>query len=114
MTANGIVLSFPLRRIDQPLRRPRLLIRAAREGQRSWRRERDLVRLLNLDDCPRPGACLPRLRAEESMLDEMRLNMAAEYRVQRHVLVMIAILAEMRAAVEAAPGQTPRISAATC
>lgn len=114
MTPTGTVLPFPTRRIDQPLRRPRLLIRAAREGQRAWRRERDLVRLLRLDDCPRPGACLPRLRAEEAMLDEMRVNMAAEYPIQRHVLLMIAILAEMRAAVEAAPVPAPRLSAATC
>jgi hypothetical protein len=104
MTAETNVIPFRPRPSDQPLRRPRLLIRAAREGQRGWRRERDLTRLLRLDDCPRPGACLPRLRAEESLLNEMRLTSAADYPIQRHVLLMVAILAEMKAAIEAAPG----------
>ncbi|MFN3526167.1 MAG: DUF6477 family protein [Paracoccus sp. (in: a-proteobacteria)] len=104
MTAETNVIPFRPRTSDQPLRRPRLLIRAAREGQRGWRRERDLARLLRQDSCPRPGACLPRLRAEEAMLNEMRLASAAEYPLQRHVLLMVAILAEMKAAIEAAPG----------
>lgn len=100
---DGNVIPFHPRGTDQPLRRPRLLIRAAREGQRGWRRERDLARLLRLDDCPRPGACLPRLRAEEAMVNDMRLAAAAEYPLRRHVLLMVAILAEMKAAIEAAP-----------
>lgn len=97
------VIPFPARSPETSLRRPRLLIRAAREGQRHWQRDRDLARLLRLDDCPRPGACLPRMRAEEAVLNDMRLNAAADYPLQRHVLLMIAILAEMKAAIEAAP-----------
>lgn len=85
------------------LRRPSALIRAAREGQAGWRRERDLCRLLRSTECPAPGAALSRLRAEEDFLNGARLMGAAEYDMHRHVLLMIAILAEMRAAVAATP-----------
>ncbi|MCZ0961731.1 DUF6477 family protein [Paracoccus benzoatiresistens] len=97
------VIAFRPRPAAEPLRRPRVLIRAAREGQAGWRRERDLKRLLRADHCPAPGASLPRLRAEEAALNEARLQRAADYDMHRHVLLMIAILAEMRAAV----GDTP-------
>lgn len=97
------VIAFRPRPVAQPLRRPCILIRAAREGQAGWRRDRDLRRLLRLDHIPVPGTALPRLRAEESLLNDARLARAAEYDMHRHVLLMIAILAEMRAAVTAAP-----------
>ena len=103
MTAMPNVIAFrPLPR-QQPLRRPRLLIRAARAGQAGWRRERDLPRLLRIEDCPRPGAALSRLRVEEARQNAARQEGAAEYDLHRHVMLMIAILAEMRAAVEQAP-----------
>lgn len=92
----------PVRR-PPPLRRPSALIRAARKGQAGWRRERDLRQLLRSDHCPAPGTALPRLRAEEAAMNEARLERLAEYDMHRHVLLMIAILAEMRAAVAGAP-----------
>lgn len=101
MTDN--VIAFRSRLANQSLRRPRVLIQAARAGQSGWRRDRDLARLLNSDGCPAPGAALRRLRAEEGLLDDARRAGAADYDMRRHVLLMIAILAEMRAAVDAAP-----------
>lgn len=103
MTAMPNVIAFRPLPQSQPLRRPRLLIRAARAGQSGWRRERDLPRLLRCDDCPKPGAALSRLRVEEARQNAARLEGAAEYDMRRHVMLMIAILAEMRAAVEQAP-----------
>lgn len=107
MTCMPNVIAFRTRPLAEPLRRPSVLVRAAREGQAGWRRDRDLRRLLRLDACPAPGACLPRLRAEEAALNEARLHRAADYDMHRHVLLVIAILAEMRAAVAAAqaPGR---------
>lgn len=103
MTAMPNVIAFRPRPAQSGLRRPSTLIRAAREGQAGWKRERELPRLLRSDRCPAPGAALPRLRAEEAMLNEARLERSAEYDMRRHVLLMIAILGEMRAAVAAAP-----------
>lgn len=103
MTAVSNVIIFRPRPATQGLRRPGTLIRAAREGQRSWKRDRDLTRLLRADRCPAPGAVLSRLRAEEEIQNDLRLTRAAEYDLKRHVLLMIAIMAEMRAAIEATP-----------
>lgn len=105
MTAASNVIVFRPRSADAPLRRPATLIRAAREGQRGWKRGRDLAALLRLDGCPPPGRCLPRLRAEEAMQNELRLARAAEYDMQRHVLLVVAILSEMRAAIDSLPAQ---------
>lgn len=99
MTRTSNVIAFHPARTNQPLRRPRALIRAAREGQAGWRRERDLPRLLRLDGCPRAGTALPRLRAEEAAQNLARKDGTAEYDMHRHVLLMVAILAEMRAAI---------------
>ncbi|MBC9245771.1 hypothetical protein H4P12_03365 [Paracoccus sp. 11-3] len=93
------IIQFQPRVMTSGLRRPRMLIRAAREGQSGWRRERDLPRLLRSDGCPKPGTCLQRLRAEEEMQNAARLERRADYDLHRHVLLMIAILAEMRAAI---------------
>lgn len=107
MTYMPNVIAFRPRRAAEPLRRPSALIRAAREGQAGWKRERDLRKLLRTDHCPAPGTALPRLRAEEAALNDARLHHAAEYDMHRHVMLMIAILAEMRAAVADAPVAVP-------
>lgn len=97
------VIAFRPRPATEPLRRPSALIRAAREGQAGWKRERDLKRLLRSDHAPAPGTALPRLRAEEAMMNDARVQRLAEYDMHRHILLMIAILAEMRLAVASAP-----------
>lgn len=107
MTTTTNVIAFPVRPTTTPLRRPRVLIRAAREGQANWRRERDLRRVLRADTCPPPGAALSRLRAEEERLNADRLEGLAGYDMSRHILLMIAILAEMRAIVETTPVSVP-------
>ena len=112
MTDTSNVIIFRPRQNSEALRRPRALIRAARAGQSGFRRERDLPRLLRSDHCPRPGASLSRLRAQEAMLNEARLEKSTDYDMQRHVLLMIAILAEMRAAVEATPVSVSDLAAA--
>ncbi|TCP60557.1 hypothetical protein EV663_10963 [Rhodovulum bhavnagarense] len=78
------------------LRRPRLLVQAARAGQADYRRERVLARLM-------PGgypggalAGLRRLMEMEQGLDAARRAGEATYPVARHVEVMIALLAEAR------------------
>lgn len=78
------------------LRRPKILVRAARAGMTDYRRERDLKRLLR---DPRGGApleAMPPLLAEESRLETNRTQGGAAYSIQRHVAVLTAILAESR------------------
>lgn len=76
------------------LRRPRLLIRAARFGIVDYRRERDLRRLV---EAPLPpDRALPRLIDEEERLEHSRREGRADYSVARHIEVLIALMAEVR------------------
>lgn len=89
------------------LRRPKILIRAARSGVIDYRRERDLKRLVRDAAGRAPQEALAPLLAEESRLEQVRTNGGATYNIQRHVAVLTAILAEARRA--AAP-----VAAAMC
>jgi hypothetical protein len=82
------------------MRRPRPLVRAARAGLAGWSRRRDLRRLLKCDETPPAGAALSRLRAEEDQLDSVRREGRAGYDIHRHILLLIAIMAETAEAVQ--------------
>ncbi|MBW4982236.1 hypothetical protein KZZ07_06730 [Mameliella sp. CS4] len=84
------------------LRRPRLLIRAARIGAQDYRRNPHLNRLLGYGALPRPGAALMRLVEIESELNERRHADDAAYSVSRHVEVLTAMMGEARILREAA------------
>lgn len=76
------------------LKRPRLLVRAARFAIADYRRERDQRRLT------RQGALLPAGKALEQLLDReaafeaARCRGDATYRPARHVEILAAIMAE--------------------
>ncbi|MBZ0129530.1 MAG: DUF6477 family protein [Rhodobacteraceae bacterium] len=76
------------------LRRPKVLIRAARIGATEFRRERDLKRVLKTQSLPQPETGLPRLLAMEEELETTRRTEIAAYNVTRHVEVLTALLAE--------------------
>lgn len=81
------------------LRRPRLLIRAARLGLGDYRRDRDLKRLISPATPPyasEPEQTMAQLISQEGMLEENRLRGAACYSVARHIEVLIALMAEAR------------------
>jgi hypothetical protein len=78
------------------LRRPRLLIRAARHGIQDYRRERDLHRLINTTTPPPPETALARLFDAEERTEETRRNGDAGYSIARHVELLIAMMAEAR------------------
>jgi hypothetical protein len=78
------------------LRRPRLLIRAARIGAQDYRRNPHLHRVLGYGALPRTGAALMRLVEIESVLDDQRRLDNAAYSVSRHVEVLTAIMGEAR------------------
>ncbi|ACM01013.1 DUF6477 family protein [Cereibacter sphaeroides] len=81
------------------IRRPRLLMRAARLGLADYRRERDLRRLV---PDPEPGRAVAALLAEERDLERRRRAGDATYSVAHHVEVLIALIAEARLAPPAA------------
>ncbi len=76
------------------LRRPRLLMHAARFGLTDYRRERDLKRLIDLPASPE--VTVTRLLSEEGKLEENRQRGDAGYSIARHIEVLIALLAEAR------------------
>lgn len=76
------------------LRRPKLLIRAARAGVVDYRRDRDLKRLLRARTAP--AEAIDTLLDEENRLEATRAAGEATYSIQRHVAVLTAILAEAR------------------
>lgn len=87
------------------LRRPALLIRAARIGLADYNRGRDLRRLMRLADPPAPERALASLIAEEARLDAIRRAGEAGYSVTRHVEVLIAMLGELRLLPRVMPGE---------
>jgi len=78
------------------LRRPKLLIRAARLGLEDYVRDRDLARITRSEVPPPPGRALDRLMAEEDLLERTRRAGDAGYSVTRHVELLIALMAEAR------------------
>ena len=76
------------------LRRPRLLVNAARHGLAGYCRDRDLKRLID-SDLP-PESAVPRLLCEEERLEETRRAGDAAYSVMRHIEVLSALIAEAR------------------
>ena len=78
------------------LRRPRLLIRAARHGIQDYRRDRDLRRLINASTPPSPETALTRLFDAEEQAEQTRRNGDAGYSIGRHVELLIAMMAEAR------------------
>ena len=94
------------------LRRPRLLVSAARCGQADYRRSLDLPRILRLAQAPAPARAAALLLDMEEMLDDARRSQDAGYNAARHVEVLIALLAEARLAATPAPEAVPGTGAA--
>lgn len=78
------------------LRRPRLLIRAARHGIQDYRRERDLRRLIKTSTPPSPESALKSLFSAEEQIEETRRAGDAGYSIAQHVDLLIALMAEAR------------------
>lgn len=76
------------------LRRPRLLMHAARFGLGDYRRDRDLRRLVSCGSSPEET--VPSLISAEEELEATRLSGDMAYSVVRHIEVLIALLAEAR------------------
>ncbi len=78
------------------LRRPRLLIRAARFGLRDYNRDRDLRRLVRSEETMAPSAAVSTLLVEEARLEDTRRRGDAAYSPAKHVEILVALIAEAR------------------
>jgi hypothetical protein len=78
------------------LRRPKILIRAARAGVVDYRRERDLKRLLKITHAAAPHKAIGSLLSEEDRLETSRTTGDGTYDLQRHIALLTAIIAEAR------------------
>lgn len=78
------------------LKRPKLLVRAARFGLAEYNRDRDLKKLMKTIHTPNPRRAVEDLVNEEARLEETRKTGDASYSVGRHIEVLIALMAEMR------------------
>ena len=84
-----------LDRLDR-MRRPNLLISAARIGAEDYRRETHLPRILGHGALPRHKAALARLMEIETGMNDIRIAENAAYSTMHHVDVMIAVIGEAR------------------
>ena len=80
----------------QALRRPRLLIRAARHGVTDYNRKRDLKRLIGVDTTAAPDQTVSALMDQEAEIEDRRKSGDHRYSPARHVEVLIALMAEAR------------------
>lgn len=78
------------------LRRPQILIRAARVGVMDYRRSTHLRRHLGAGTLPRNGPALMRLVEMEQALNDRRLSRDASYSASAHVDLLIAMMGEAR------------------
>lgn len=93
--AKGLTMT-ELFELISTLKRPRLLIRAARFGQSEYNRSRDLKRLMRAPVVPNPEQALHRLLEEEALLEASRQDGDAGYSLMRHIDILIAMMAEVR------------------
>ena len=78
------------------LRRPRLLVRAAKIGLSDYVRDRDLKRMFAPDQPPGPGQAMGSLMDREAEIEAVRQSGGAAYSAARHVEVLTALIAECR------------------
>ena len=76
------------------LRRPRLLIRAARHGTQDYSRNRHLQRLLGYGRLPRHAPALMQLIDIEGTVNQQRRDGDAGYSLPHHLDILIAMMGE--------------------
>ncbi len=78
------------------LRRPGLLVEAAKHGTARYERRRDLRRMLRARIPASPVAALETLLPLEAALEQRRRVADKNYSIARHVDILVALLAEAR------------------
>lgn len=87
------------------LKRPGLLVRAARHGLAHYDRSRHLRRILHANDAPSPWEAAHQLFELEQFHESRRCDGDGAYSVQNHIEVLCALMAEARLMQGALPRQ---------
>jgi hypothetical protein len=78
------------------LKRPKILISAARLGMADYDRDADLRFIIKTGQTPDHNEAIETLIAKESELESSRKDGQSHYSVQEHIRVLTALLAEVR------------------
>ncbi len=78
------------------MRRSKILVESARIGIKHYRREKALKLLFKTNRPCTKTAMVLALQAQEQDIEQLRQNGDGNYRAQRHVQVMTALIAEAR------------------
>lgn len=78
------------------IKRPGLLIAAARHGLEEYDRSRHLKKILRTERLPGSAEAALKLIELEAALDEERREKSATYLIGRHVDLLVALMAEAR------------------
>ena len=81
--------------MDTHIKRPRVLVKAAKIGLQYYNRDKGLKRLLRISHLPQPDRALEKLKDTEHMLNQDRITGSGTYSVERHISVLTALLNEM-------------------
>lgn len=76
------------------LKRPKLLVRAARIGLKDYRRKRHLARILGGTVPTRASAVVMQLFDLENFQNSQRKTRDAAYSAARHIEILVALIAE--------------------
>ena len=76
------------------LRRPKLLVSAARHGVDSYTRNIHLAQYITIDPLPGPGVALMQLFDIEREMNDARLMKSGAYAPSQHIDILVAIMAE--------------------
>lgn len=90
-------MNSQLRRLGA-LKRPNLLVRAARIGLKDFSRERSLRRIFQSENYPGPGEAFEKLLEIEALTDRARREGGAVYSPARHVELLTALINEAQLA----------------
>lgn len=77
------------------VKRPKILLQAAKIGLTTYSRNRDLKRLFKVQEIPQPKQIIKRLLKNEMTLEEARRTGNAAYDMKKHIQVMTALLQEI-------------------
>jgi hypothetical protein len=77
------------------IRRPKILLCAAKFGLKTYSRNKELKRLFKMRTAPQPPHALRMLRTRENDLENARKKGKAAYDMKLHIQVMTALLQEL-------------------